>query len=1215
MQNLSAKKYIEKYAQPESITKGRQIYNMNGVLDANYNFSTGVWTIEVQGTYTYKVKIWEGLNLIAQTSCSCPYDWGGICKHTVAALLHVDAHHNGMAPKTALNRRHLLENESGTFYKLDDYQKVERKILDTNLRYYYVNPIKYNWIIIKTENKLTFNCIENNRISIKIIKNENDVFIQGLDYLQAEGANLSQYEYYLLKNVVETNQSDIFYRFFNNFYDEFEKKTLLNYKLKGKVFNDYFQFLFTPAGQISIAVKEKHFGLLPADIDKSSFVQSLVAGLSASEKKITLPEAKEERILGFIIDYQYEISVIPMIGNLDKKRLNLNKIEVYETALHEKYKIEISPSQNKIIQSGNTVFKNFLQQYKKFIPLFEALAKEKFVYFNTAMSNQFRLRDLQTVNIINQEPILRFIITEDDQFIFASIVCEVMDKRINLNTVDYELLNTGILKTENSISFFSNIKAFQILLDSPPSFKIVKERKSEFLQKFIKPISSFVEIDFSKSTYDWETHNIDFSKKQIYLSENNEHLIIKPAVVYKDKPVYLSGAINIIEESDNKVLQLNRNIELEKEFLIQIADLHPDFSNQIADEEFYIHYDEFLKNNWFFRFFEHMQKNHVEVYGLKELRKFKYSPFQAKVNTQINSGQDWFDIRVNISFGNENIRLQDIRQAIVNNRNYIILKDGTIGILPEIWIQKLEKYLRHGKIDKDELKISKLKFSIINELFENIDNEQILAELAQKRAELAQFEKIENIKLPIEIKAQLRHYQKEGYNWLHFLDKFRWGGILADDMGLGKTLQILTFLRSIVKINKKTNLIIVPTTLLFNWQKEIEKFTPDLKAFYHYGAGRMQNTDMFDQYDIVFTTYGTLLRDIEFMKNYPFNYQILDESQAIKNPLSMRYKVAALILAENRIALTGTPIENSTFDLYAQLNFVNPGIFGSVKDFKTNYSNAIDINRNEEIARELQKVINPFVLRRTKEQVAKELPPKVENVIYCEMGSEQRRVYDAYKNEYREKLLRNIEKEGINKSKLMILEALTRLRQICDSPALLKDELIATAESIKIKEIINHITEKTAKHKILIFSQFVSMLALIENELDNLNIAYEYLDGKNTVQEREKSVNNFQNNIDLRVFLISLKAGGTGLNLTSADYVYIVDPWWNPAVENQAIDRTYRIGQDKHVFAYRMVCKDTIEEKILKLQEKKKHIADEIIQTDENILKTINLNDLKDFLE
>lgn len=329
----------------------------------------------------------------------------------------------------------------------------------------------------------------------------------------------------------------------------------------------------------------------------------------------------------------------------------------------------------------------------------------------------------------------------------------------------------------------------------------------------------------------------------------------------------------------------------------------------------------------------------------------------------------------------------------------------------------------------------------------------------------------------------------------------------------------------------------------------------------------------------------------------------------------MRYKVAALILAENRIALTGTPIENSTFDLYAQLNFVNPGIFGSVKDFKTNYSNAIDINRNEEIARELQKVINPFVLRRTKEQVAKELPPKVENVIYCEMGSEQRRVYDAYKNEYREKLLRNIEKEGINKSKLMILEALTRLRQICDSPALLKDELIATAESIKIKEIINHITEKTAKHKILIFSQFVSMLALIENELDNLNIAYEYLDGKNTVQEREKSVNNFQNNIDLRVFLISLKAGGTGLNLTSADYVYIVDPWWNPAVENQAIDRTYRIGQDKHVFAYRMVCKDTIEEKILKLQEKKKHIADEIIQTDENILKTINLNDLKDFLE
>jgi SNF2 family DNA or RNA helicase len=337
---------------------------------------------------------------------------------------------------------------------------------------------------------------------------------------------------------------------------------------------------------------------------------------------------------------------------------------------------------------------------------------------------------------------------------------------------------------------------------------------------------------------------------------------------------------------------------------------------------------------------------------------------------------------------------------------------------------------------------------------------------------------------------------------------------------------------------------------------------------------------------------------------------ILDESQAIKNPASRRYKAASLIKANNRIALTGTPIENSTFDLFAQMNFVNPGIFGSINNFRENYSNPIDKDGNEVIANELQKIINPFLLRRTKEHVAKELPPKTEDVIFCEMEPQQRKIYDAYRNKYRNKLLKKVEKDGLEKSKMMVLEALMRLRQICDSPALI-DDVAYDEQAVKIKELLNHITEKTTGHKVLIFSQFVSMLSLIKESLDRLNIQYEYLDGKSSSKQREKSVNNFQSNPDLRVFLISLKAGGTGLNLTAADYVYIVDPWWNPAVENQAIDRCYRIGQDKNVFAYRMICKNTVEEKILDLQAKKKKIAADIIQTDDNIMKNITLQDLE----
>ena len=440
----------------------------------------------------------------------------------------------------------------------------------------------------------------------------------------------------------------------------------------------------------------------------------------------------------------------------------------------------------------------------------------------------------------------------------------------------------------------------------------------------------------------------------------------------------------------------------------------------------------------------------------------------------------------------------------------------------------------------------------------------------------------------------------------------QWGGILADDMGLGKTLQVLAFLQQQTDKKMGVNLVVVPTTLLFNWENELKKFAPKLKAHYYYGNEREKDTSAFSNFDLIITTYGILVRDILVLSRFRFNYAVLDESQAIKNPASHRYKAACLINARNNIALTGTPIENSTFDLFAQMSFINRGFFGGIQRFREDYSNPIDKEGNETIAGELNKIINPFVLRRTKEKVATELPDKTEDIIYCEMETGQRRVYDAYRNEYKNRLLKKIDEEGMEKSTMMVLEALTRLRQICDSPALLNSDDVAEKESVKIQELVRHITLKTGRHKILVFSQFVKMLALIKDELAKLNIEYEYLDGQSSSKQREQSVNNFQDNENLRVFLISLKAGGTGLNLTAADYVYIVDPWWNPAVENQAIDRCHRIGQDKKVFAYRMICKNTVEEKIMLLQDKKKKIAGDIIQTDESILKKLNQNDIRE---
>ena len=350
-----------------------------------------------------------------------------------------------------------------------------------------------------------------------------------------------------------------------------------------------------------------------------------------------------------------------------------------------------------------------------------------------------------------------------------------------------------------------------------------------------------------------------------------------------------------------------------------------------------------------------------------------------------------------------------------------------------------------------------------------------------------------------------------------------------------------------------------------------------------------------------------MVADIHLFKTYHFNYIFLDESQAIKNPDSQRYKTACMLRSNNKIVLTGTPIENNSFDLYGQFSFACPGLLGNKQYFKDLYSTPIDKFADSKRAIELQKKIHPFILRRTKKQVATELPDKTEMVIYCEMGTEQRSVYDAYEKEFRNYLLHKPE-EDLPRDTMNVLQGLTKLRQICDSPALLKGNTFYGKASSKIEVLIEQIESKRHQHKILVFSQFVSMLELIKKELVIKNIPFEWLTGE--TKNRGETVNAFQNEESARVFLISLKAGGTGLNLTEADYVYLVDPWWNPAVENQAIDRTYRIGQKKNVVAVRLICPGTIEEKIMKLQASKSDVASDLVKTDKTVLKNISKKEL-----
>jgi non-specific serine/threonine protein kinase len=602
----------------------------------------------------------------------------------------------------------------------------------------------------------------------------------------------------------------------------------------------------------------------------------------------------------------------------------------------------------------------------------------------------------------------------------------------------------------------------------------------------------------------------------------------------------------------------------------------------------------------------------VPIFGFDSLKNFRFNTAKPSTHIYISSNTDWFDAKVDILFGDQHVSVAEVKRALANKQQFVHLNDGTLGILPEEWLKKYGLLFRVGEGKTDRLKLSRYHLSVIDELYENRDEEELTMQLEEKYDKIRAFNNIKEIPPPEHLQSILRPYQVAGYQWLNYLHEVSWGGILADDMGLGKTVQALSFLKHYCdQYGELKSLVICPTTLIYNWENEIKKFSPSLTYYIHHGPQRLRHPQELEKHNIIITTYGTLRSDIKVFMQIMLDYVVLDESQAIKNPSSKVTKAAALLKAKHRLCMSGTPLQNNTFDIYAQMNFLNPGMLGTMEFFRQEFSIPID-KFGEEIQKDhLRKILYPFILRRTKEQVAKDLPDKTETILLCEMGDEQRKIYDAYRNDFRSKILGTIEEQGIQKSQLTILQGLMKLRQICDSPAILNESEKFENHSIKLDELTREITENMGHHKALIFSQFLGMLALIRENLEEQGVKYEYFDGSTSAPDREKAIQSFQNDDEVRVFLISLKAGGVGLNLTAADYVYIVDPWWNPAVEQQAIDRTHRIGQTKNIFAYRMICKDTIEDKIMQLQERKRQLAKELIADDATFVKALSREDVE----
>lgn len=591
---------------------------------------------------------------------------------------------------------------------------------------------------------------------------------------------------------------------------------------------------------------------------------------------------------------------------------------------------------------------------------------------------------------------------------------------------------------------------------------------------------------------------------------------------------------------------------------------------------------------------------------------------------EVTSGIDWFELHGSVSFGDRSAPLPALLAAIKKGENIVQLGDGTFGILPEQWLKKYGLLASAGTVKGDHLTFKPTQIGLLDALLASQPQATCDATFAAMRENLRRFDGIAPREAGAGFVGELRPYQKDGLGWMEFLRQFRFGGCLADDMGLGKTIQVLAALEarktrrsSVAGLGEAgpgsatpatgPSLVVVPRSLIFNWQQESAKFAPALRVLDHSGSDRKKGGDHLADYDLVLTTYGTLRRDVPHLKNVSFDYVILDEAQAIKNPSSESAKAVRLLNGDHRLALSGTPIQNHLGDLWSLFEFLNPGMLGSTAVFAS-ASSALR-NPDDETRRMLSTALRPFILRRTKEQVARDLPPRQEQTIFCELEPDQRKAYDELKDHYRRSLMGAIAAEGMNKSKIQILEALLRLRQAACHPGLI-DKSRTGEPSAKLDMLLSRLEEVIDEgHKVLVFSQFTSFLAIVRKALDDRKISYEYLDGQTT--DRQACVERFQNDPACTLFLISLKAGGLGLNLTAADYVFLMDPWWNPAIEAQAIDRAHRIGQDKHVIACRLIAKDTVEEKVLQLQQRKRDLAEALIGADNSLIRDLGREDLE----
>lgn len=838
--------------------------------------------------------------------------------------------------------------------------------------------------------------------------------------------------------------------------------------------------------------------------------------------------------------------------------------------------------------------------HKSFAAAFKLLSKGETLYHKTQIAEK-RYRNLPCGFDSNNIPQLSFKLIRKGGALALKTYYEIGEKTFDQD----EITRFDYLTRRRDIYYLLRKKDWELMefIESSETFSY-----QEFTTVYLKRLRGY-SLDMN-NLFEREIREV-IPENIIQISElGGDLLLFLPRWDY-DGYILEDTKETFTVYKGKKEIVYQRNPEEEQKTIQFLQNAHPKFKGQ---SQFFLTFKEASAKNWFFNFYHNQLKDNFTITGMDMLGYFRYSEHQITSEfTILESHENLVTAKFTTCFGTEKIKSEVLQKAVLQDDGFVLLKDNSLGVLTEEWLNEYSSILKHAAINGEEIKFAKWLLLISSSAGVRQQAEAILPENWWSKWE--QWNQSEEFlyDVPENLKAQLRSYQHKGYDWFNLMAEVNAGTLLADEMGLGKTVQAIGALLYWRAQNPKAKFLIVcPASLIYNWKNEFEKFVPSIPLHIYHGTERDIHDFLLREDQVLITSYSIIRNDRDIFSEIFWDAVVLDESHHIKNINAQQTRAVLELKSHRRIILNGTPIMNHIEELFPQLHFLLPQLFSSLRQFRNQFVKPLQNKNKEQAVEALRKLLQPFLLRRTKEIASPDLPQKTEMVMWCEMEADQREAYESIKEQVRDNLLIEIKDRGLNNAKLGVLQGISKLRQLCSSPHLLKDQPgFDRVSSVKIDQLVQALTTDLADEKVLVFSQFIGTIELLKEIFEENGISYRSFTGKTSVEERIQLVDEFQEkDSDIQVFLMSLKAGNSGINLTRANYVFLMEPWWNKAVQQQAIDRVHRIGQTQKVFAYNMICKDSIEEKIQILQGQKQDLSDQIITDEEGLMKNLSIDDI-----